>query len=188
MADEFLYRALKLSKNLATKSKTYFVRYLGIFGFIKIKNNGENMKKVFLSAFATAVLMASTAPVMAAEDGQVEKLNPWKHCGIGAAIFDNNGTAAAISNIIWDLGTTALTTGTASEDMCNGERTKTAMFINENLDQLELELAVGEGQALEAVVAMTGGDVVSMRNALNSAVDGTRVEKAQAIYFSALNG
>ena len=61
------------------------------------------IKKITLATTLMAALLSGNA--MAQDD-----INPWKHCGIGAMIFDDNGAAAAISNIIWDLGTTALST------------------------------------------------------------------------------
>ena len=76
------------------------------------------MKKHTLIAAAIAVAGLSSN---AMADDHMEKVNPWKQCGIGAMIFDDNGTAAAISNIIWDLGTTALSTKISSEESCNGK-------------------------------------------------------------------
>src|SRR5688572_5993856 len=35
--------------------------------------------------------------------------NPFSDCGIGAALFPKTGWAAVTSNVIWDIGTTALT-------------------------------------------------------------------------------
>ena len=46
--------------------------------------------------------------------------NPYVDCGIGAALFPNTDWAAVTSNVIWDAGTTALISATASEDTCSG--------------------------------------------------------------------
>ncbi len=104
------------------------------------------MKKMVSIAIAAAALSTNAF----AQDA--ENVNPWKHCGIGAAIFDDNGTAAAISNIIWDLGTTAITSKVSSEDTCNGKRTKVAMFIQDNFDAVLEQTAMGEGEHVNAML------------------------------------
>lgn len=101
----------------------------------------------------TAALTLSTAAL--ANDHQGE-INPWQHCGIGAAIFDDNTTAAAISNVIWDSGTTAVTSATISPDTCEGEEIKVAQFIDETYDQLAIEAAMGEGDHLAAALGLVG--------------------------------
>ncbi|MFT6896929.1 MAG: hypothetical protein ACJA13_001334 [Paraglaciecola sp.] len=105
------------------------------------------MKKIIGAA---ALLLLATTSVQADE----AKLNPWQQCGIGPMIFPENGIGAAMSNIIWDLGTTAVTSASASEDSCKGARTKTAMFINETYSQLEDEIVQGEGAHLTAMMSM----------------------------------
>lgn len=121
---------------------------------ITIKNGNSKMKKIIGAA---ALLLLTTTSVQADE----EKLNPWQQCGIGAMIFPENGVAAAISNIIWDLGTTAVTSASASEDSCDGARTKTAMFINETYSQLEDEIVQGEGAHLTAMMTMMSCDATA---------------------------
>ena len=49
-------------------------------------------KKLTLAALLTTTAFAGN---VAADD----HINAWKHCGIGAMIFDDNGTAAAIVNL-----------------------------------------------------------------------------------------
>lgn len=107
------------------------------------------MKKYTLIAVAIAVAGLSSN---AMADDHMEKVNPWKQCGIGAMIFDDNGTAAAISNIIWDLGTTALSTKISSEESCNGKRTKVAMFIQDNFDVVLEQTSAGQGEHLNAML------------------------------------
>lgn len=81
-------------------------------------------------------------------------INPWQHCGIGASIFDDNTTAAAISNVIWDSGTTAVTSATISPDTCNSKEVKVAQFIDATYDQLAMETAMGEGEHLAAALGL----------------------------------
>ncbi|MGR5455271.1 DUF3015 family protein [Vibrio alfacsensis] len=104
------------------------------------------MKLKTIAVLATTLLATN---VMAEE-----KLNPWKHCGIGAAIFDDNGTAAAISNIIWDFGTTAVTSQASSEDSCAGAPVKAAMFIQDNFDKVLEETSQGSGEHLNAMLSI----------------------------------
>jgi len=111
------------------------------------------MKFVTLSAAALAgsLLVLGTASATAATK---DNINPWQHCGIGAMIFDDNTTAAAISNVIWDSGTTAVTSATISPDTCNSKEIEVAQFIDETYDQLAMETAMGEGEHLAAALGL----------------------------------
>ena len=71
-------------------------------------------------------------------------------------IFQNNGTAAAISNIIWDLGTTAVTSSGVSPSTCAGNRMQTAIFIQQTYPQLAVETAKGKGEHLIALAELLG--------------------------------
>ena len=144
------------------------------------KTKGIFMKKIF----ASVVFLAAT--ILPATSAVAKDINPWKHCGIGAAIFDNNETAAALSNVIWDLGTTAVTSATVSEDTCAGENVKTAQFIDENFEALETDIAIGEGEVLSAMLNMTSSDVDTLRETLAEHSSESRNEKAQALYFAAV--
>ncbi|MCO4785738.1 MULTISPECIES: DUF3015 family protein [Marinomonas] len=105
------------------------------------------MKLVSAAILATAALASTQALAQ-------DNINPWKHCGIGAMIFDDNGTAAAISNIIWDLGTTAVSSKVTSEDSCEGKRIQTAMFIQKSFNNVLEETAKGEGEYVTAMLGM----------------------------------
>ena len=102
-----------------------------------------------ISAAILATVALSSTHALADED-----INPWKHCGIGAMIFDDNGTAAAISNIIWDLGTTAVSSKLTSADSCEGKRVQTAMFIQKSFNNVLEETAKGEGEYISAMLGM----------------------------------
>lgn len=107
--------------------------------------------KMKLFALAAATLVFSAPVTVAHAEEAKEAVNPFSQCGIGAAIFPDNGVGAAISNVIWDLGTTAITSGLSSPDTCNGAKKDVAMIINSSYANLEVEAAVGEGQYLTAV-------------------------------------
>ncbi|MDM7861757.1 DUF3015 family protein [Alteromonas sp. ASW11-36] len=112
------------------------------------------MKKI-IASIAVALTFSFAA------SAQEVKVNPWQDCGIGAMIFPDNGVAAAISNVIWDLGTTAVTSASASEDSCNSTRVQTAQFINETYNNLEDELVRGEGVHITAMLNLMSCDAAS---------------------------
>lgn len=107
------------------------------------------MKLLALAAAASVIVFAPVTTVQAAEAGST--VNPFSDCGIGAAIFPENGVGATISNIIWDLGTTAVTSGLSSPETCTAAKKDVALIINSSYASLEMEAAVGEGQYLTAV-------------------------------------
>lgn len=94
--------------------------------------------------------------------------NPWTKCGIGAMIFDETTWAAAISNIIWDLGTTAVTSAQSSEETCDGKDVQAAMFIQETYANLEEETAKGGGQHTTAMLNILGCDEAAHSNIIQS--------------------
>jgi len=117
------------------------------------------MKKLMLSTLMVSTLAASALmPVTAQAKG---KINPWQDCGIGAMIFPSNGAAAAISNIIWDLGTTAVTTNVSSQESCASDKAQTAMFIKATMPSLEQEVAIGEGEYVTAMLELRGCEATS---------------------------
>lgn len=141
------------------------------------------MKK-FSIALASAAIALAFSPQVKAD------INPWQDCGIGAIIFEDNGAAAAISNIIWDLGTTAVTSATVSKETCKGDFVVTALYINENYEQIETDLAIGEGQHLTAMLDMFApanreAFVAELRQSLQVDADLPVAKKAEALYMKA---
>jgi len=148
------------------------------------------MKRLFAVA-ALALAMASS-PAFASK-------NIYTQCGIGALIFQNTGWAAAISNIIWDLGTTASTTTTSSEDQCAGKGASVAKFIHETYASVEEELVIGEGAHLTAMLDIVGCDesarpaiISDVRTAFAKSLgepsfaDRTQVQKSEALFLSVM--
>lgn len=111
------------------------------------------MKLLKILALASALLISAPAFSM-------EK-NPWTKCGIGAMIFDETPWAAAVSNVIWDLGTTAVTSAGASEETCKGKDVQAALFIQESYASLEEETAKGSGQHVSAMLNIMGCDAAA---------------------------
>ena len=115
-------------------------------------------------------LLSSTA---FAED---KPLNPWKHCGIGAKVFPENGKRALIANISWDLGTTAVSSNLSSQDLCKGSpEVAAAEFITQTYASLEDETAKGQGPHLNAMLDILGCSG-SMRSNIVSAVQSSFAE------------
>jgi hypothetical protein len=119
------------------------------------------MKKLILSTLMISTLAASALMPVSAQAEGGKKLNPWQECGIGAMVFPNNGAAAAISNIIWDLGTTAVSSNVSSQENCASEKAQTAMFIKATMPTLEQEVAIGEGDYVTAMLELRGCEAVS---------------------------
>lgn len=93
--------------------------------------------------------------------------NPYRDCGIGASLFSNTGWAAVTSNVIWDLGLTALTSATSSPQTCNGKQSKVAQFIADTYVSVVDETARGSGEHLTAMLELyeckveSHGDIVA---------------------------
>jgi hypothetical protein len=84
--------------------------------------------------------------------------NPWTDCGIGRMLFDDADDKgwASSSNLIWDLGTTAVTSATLSDGACTASRIETAKFIQVAYADLEEETVIGQGKFLDGLLLTAG--------------------------------
>lgn len=112
------------------------------------------IKKMVLAAsfIATAAVASTTA--FAQDKSPGSGPSPYTDCGIGAALFPNTGWAAVTSNVIWDVGTTAITSATNSPQTCSKKKTDVALFIRDTYQNLAEETAVGQGDHLITVLTM----------------------------------
>ena len=94
------------------------------------------MKKITLALFAAMPMLTTMAPTAHAADAPGSGPNPFSDCGIGAALFPETKWAAVTSNVIWDVGTTAVASATMSPQTCSGKQAKTAAFIYHTYDSL----------------------------------------------------
>ena len=119
--------------------------------------------------------------------------NPYVDCGIGAALFPNTDWAAVTSNVIWDAGTTALISATASEDTCSGGDVATAQLIHDKFELLETDLMLGYGDNLNALTAsldceVSGALTASISSDMKSVISdssyskNSRIEKSISFY------
>jgi len=110
------------------------------------------MKKTLLATSLVSLMTFSSASQAERSFGEI-----YTDCGLGALIaqgLDNESTAdviAIISNVTWDLGTTAISSNLTSEGSCARGDAKTAAFIFKSYAQLEKELALGNGRYLDAL-------------------------------------
>jgi hypothetical protein len=111
------------------------------------------MKLISLVA-VVAISATFTSNLYAADKAVGSGPNPYSDCGIGAALFTENKTLAVTSNVIWDIGTTAVTSATASPETCNGKKVAVATFILESYDQLTEDTARGEGEHLTTLLQL----------------------------------
>ena len=101
---------------------------------------------------ASSVLISQNA--MAERDfGQI-----YVECGLGALIAPNTHWVAVVTNITWDLGTTAISSELSSPDSCKGSSSQSAAFIHESYEPLAKDLAQGQGQHLTALMTIPGCD------------------------------
>lgn len=77
-------------------------------------------------------------------------------CGLGAMIASDTPAVAAVTNVTWDLGTTAISSNATTPETCAGGKAQTAQLIYDVYPQLEKDLARGNGSHLDTLLAMTG--------------------------------
>lgn len=82
--------------------------------------------------------------------------NPYIDCGIGS-VFDNKYGASS-SNVIWDLGSTAITSAVSSPENCKKGKVETSRLILETLPDLEKDVALGRGKYLSALTEVMDCD------------------------------
>ncbi|MFH1318959.1 MAG: DUF3015 family protein [Candidatus Omnitrophota bacterium] len=148
------------------------------------------LKAIKIFAIGALVLFAYSQPAMSREFADI-----YTECGIGAMIAPRNPAVAAITNITWDWGTTAISSNISCPDSCVGGQEKVASFIHDSYEFLENDLASGNGTYLDTLTVLIGYDsqakqdfVDVLRNdfaevvANASYTDQSRFEKAQALY------
>ena len=129
--------------------------------------------RLFLTASLVAAALTTSMAALADDDKKpVDKTpgsapNPYTDCGIGAALFKETKWAAVTSNIIWDLGSTAITSATASPQTCSGKKIEAALFIHHTYDKLAEETASGKGEHLTTVLNIFECDSAHHANAVH---------------------
>lgn len=140
------------------------------------------MMKNFKLSCISLTLFAGIAAAPASVAGP----NPFTDCGIGAALFPDTHWAAVTSNAIWDLGTTAIASATASPETCSGAKVEAAMFIKETYPNLIEETAAGQGEHLSAVMQILGCSADS-HDAITESVRGEMSIKVNSDAYSSMD-
>ena len=109
------------------------------------------LKAIKISAVAVLTVLAFSQTTMSRDFADI-----YTECGLGAMIAPKNTAVAAVTNVTWDLGTTAISSNISSPDTCVGGQEKTAAFISDSYDSLEKDLANGDGTYLDTLVVLTG--------------------------------
>jgi hypothetical protein len=115
------------------------------------------MKKVLGSLIVAAALVVGANASDKRSFGEI-----YTECGLGgiignAAGGDSTGNVlAVVTNITWDLGTTAISSNITSDSTCANTKVKTAALINEGYDKLEEEIALGSGEYIDALKKVSG--------------------------------
>jgi len=156
-----------------------------------------NSKKIMSAAVLASVCLMATPSVFAETKVAGTGPNPFTDCGIGAALFKDTHWAAVSSNIIWDLGTTAVTSATMSPETCSAQNVQAAQFILESYKGLAEETAKGQGENLTAMLDIYDcqqGQANTVINAVRADMaehvesegymDQSTIEKASAYYNS----
>lgn len=149
------------------------------------------------SAFAqsTATTQDGAKPADTTQQKVGSGPNPFSDCGIGAALFKDVSWAAVTSNIIWDLGTTAVTSATLSPQTCSKQSVKAALLIRDTYAQVVEEAARGNGAHLSAALELFSCQAASqpraiqeIRSGIGSAISNpsyngkSPIEKASDLY------
>lgn len=143
------------------------------------------MNKTIIAVAAVSLLGASQA-VDAREFADI-----YTECGLGAMIAPNNAPVAAVTNVTWDLGTTAVTSNASTPEACHGGKERTVTFIHDAYESLEGEIAQGTGPYLTTLLTLAecGADATaSLRTDLASLVaapdysEQARMDQAAGLY------
>lgn len=119
------------------------------------------LKKIAFALALTSIPFAAAQADLIKDTGRsVEQI--YKQCGIGGAIFGNSSEILAIiSNVTFDLGTTAAISNSMSPETCQGGNVRAAVLIKEAFPSVEQDLAAGEGAHLSALANVASCDSVS---------------------------
>lgn len=110
----------------------------------------NTIKVCAMVVFASVVL---AQPVMARDFAEI-----YTDCGLGAIISPKNDAVAAVTNVTWDLGTTAISSNISCPDACVGGKGRLASFIHNSYASLERDFASGSGTYLDTLMVLAGWD------------------------------
>ena len=122
-----------------------------------------------------------------------------EECGWGGMVFPDSPMSAVVSNLLFSPGS-ATTSGISSKDSCKGGAATTAVLIRDSYEQIEVELAKGEGAYLSILSDLVKSDdeteqefISELRTNFSEHVSQPdfaelkRAEKAEALYQMVIN-
>ena len=109
------------------------------------------MKKGVLAAAVFVSLLMATG-VQARGLGEI-----LEECGFGGMVFPENTTHALISNLLFSPGV-ATTSGITTPDQCKGGAATAAVIIRDSYEQIEKEIAAGQGEYLSLLAGLVKGE------------------------------
>lgn len=130
--------------------------------------------------------VALTIAALAAPSVQARPLaDIYTDCGIGGVIFSETSWAAVSSNIIWDFGTTAAISDASSAENCKGGKAQTAAYVFHSYAQLEQDLARGQGEHLDTLMASAGCSAAAQPQVMGALRTGLAARVASPGYATA---
>ncbi len=116
--------------------------------------------------------------------------NLWVECGLGGVIGSMVGgkagnVIATVTNVTFDLGTTATTSDISSPDLCANREAASAKFINDTYKSLEAETANGQGSNLSTLLDIAETDVM-MRDMVVSQLRAGFAKEVASSEFSSM--
>lgn len=142
--------------------------------------------------FISMIMMTATLEAKERSFGKI-----YSECGLGGMLGAEVGGSAGkvvaiISNLTWDLGTTASSSNMSSQENCSSYDAKTAAFIYKGFDSIEQDLANGSGLYIQALAKLSNQNendfILKARMqfseivASNDYLSLTRYQKAQKLY------
>lgn len=123
----------------------------------------KTIRNASIAMILGTTMMSTSASAKEADFGFI-----YTACGLGGmigSIVDNKTASqvmAVITNITFDLGTTASISYYSSVDTCYNTKATTAAFIYQSYENLEKEIAMGEGDYFDALAALAADDQESV--------------------------
>ena len=137
-------------------------------------------------AIITGFVLTSTS-VLAQSTRNAEQI--YQECGVGGMLFgDSSPLGAVISNVTWDLGTTAMSSNISSEGSCSTPEVKNIAFIHNSYNAIVADSAKGNGKYLQSLAKISNKTTEDIRITIKSlvAVNGytvqTQTQKANNLY------
>ncbi len=109
------------------------------------------MKRICLIAVSALFACAGYATASDREFADI-----YTDCGLGALIAPRNDAVAAVTNVTWDSGTTAISSDSSSPESCKGGKESAAAFILDAYPSIESDLARGSGEYLSTLLTIAG--------------------------------